>query len=679
MPTVCLGFHDWKFISLSGATPAFGWGGTRAMVQCALAPADEPAAWTAALQVLDQLAHHHSPLKGWLQQAQAITGRCRLLLNGWQALQAAFGMHAYPVDLVEQESRRAGTQRADNPAILIPQGNRLFTLHTACPYGEFVRLGLQLTGAWLSWSHAIMQQGRLELRQQQLRRWCAAFDQLTIRLPSASVMALHQHLWQQGITWQWLGDDQTRIGEGSRQRIVTGGAPDVALHDPEAWRVPTYTVTGSVGKTTTVRLLGQLLRHSGQTLALTASDGAWIGEQRVVEGDCIGGISARALLQRTEIQAALFEQGRGGIVKQGVPYARSDVAILLNVQAVHLGLDGIDTLERMADTKAVGLRPARWWVLNHDDAQCRRLAAQHSVAATLWFSVTASQDALQALSHTAKAAVGVARSNAGDAISEPQAITVWQEGVRTQRWSLQGVAPFHGMLGDKTLEELLAAVTAVYFGPLKLHNDEITGTDWPSRLRALRLDASNHAFRTSVHRQGNTVFVLDKAGEQASLQMLQQAVEHLAQREGCTHRIVALARSAAEPPERHLESAAALHGFMDEFVCFDRPDTYTNQAALPIYVPGTIPRLVRDELLRLNTEQNTDKPATLCEDWAQAEAYLRQRLTELPGKTLVLLNQPATAASELNRRILAFATDGLTRLNAPVTASLCPAASEATR
>ena len=148
--------------------------------------------------------------------------------------------------------------------------------------------------------------------------------------------------------------------------------------------------------------------------------------------------------------------------------------------------------------------------------------------------------------------------------------------------------------------------------------------------------------------------MLDKAGEEATLALLQGAIEEMARREGVSRRVAVLARSAGEHPDRHMESARVLHRFMDEFVCFDRPDSYKNSFALPIYVPGSIPPLLRDEFLRLNAEHGTDKPVTVLPDWSAAEDYLRQRLAELEGRTLVLINQPATSADELNQRIVRF-------------------------
>lgn len=648
------GYYDWRLQTFCGATPSFARAALRIEVHYELGLEAQDGWWRASLLVMEQLTDKYRPLQDWLQCARKLETEDKTppLQRGLQALLAAIGCPEFPSAWSLHEAMQTRSEYAAESVHSL----QTLVAYLGCPYNDFVRNALHLTGIWLSWSHEALREGRLKLSREQLQHWYTGLGELSKLLPAPDLMAMHNRLSQQEIPWEWLGEDSTRIGEGVRQRVVHGAVQEFPVDDPDAWHVPIYTVTGSVGKTTTARLLSQLLKDSGKTLALAASDGAWIGAQRVMQGDCIGGVTARALLQSQAVQAAVFEQGRGGIVKQGVPYARSDVAILLNVQPVHLGLNGIETLEQMADVKAVGLGPARLWVLNHDDEQCRRIATQHPAGATVWFSVSASWLQLRDLSTKVLAALGVER----DANGDPQALCLWQTGQAVECWPLEGVAPYHGLLGEKTLEELLAAIAAGYFGPL-----ELSGRSWAERLRTLRLDGDNHAFRTSVHRQGSAVFVLDKAAELASLQVLKEAIESLALREGFTHRIVALCRSAGERPELHLESIKPLYGLMDEFVCFDRPDNYTSKAALPIYKPGSIPILVSDELRRLNAESGAHKPVTMVEGWAQVEVYLRERLAELPGKILVLVNQPSTAASQLNQHILSFATNGLDNQAAP--------------
>lgn len=642
------GYYDWLITHPCGSTPEFAWGGTRALVQSSLTADDEGVCFSATKKILAQLARYHPRLRNWCDQIDVLstdTGSTPLLL-GWQSLQAALDVSCYPHEITNV----VNSSLADGISKKSTHHPREYRFHTACPYDAFVSQGLQLIGILFGWAYTGWKQGKLHLPRDQLQKWCRDFDQLSMLLPSVEVRALHHHLWQVGVHWQWLGGETTRIRQGAHQRVVVGWPKDLSLANPDAWRVPIYTVTGSVGKTTTARLLWQLLQDGCDTVALTASDGAWIGQKRVAEGDCIGGVSARSVLTHPTVQAAVFEQGRGGIINQGVPYAHSDVAILLNVQAVHLGVDNIDTIEQMANTKAVGLRPADLWVLNYDDLECRRLGSERDAEGKIWFSICASQSDLQSLSKDARAAVGVTP----ELENESQEILICERGELTDRISLTGVAPYHGLLGKKTLEELLVVIAAVRFGPMKL-----PVRNWAERLQALRLDSENHVFRTSMHSQENAVFVLDKAAEHASIQFLEQAIKELAEREGCTYKIAALCRSAGEPPERHLESIDALYRFIDEFICFDRPDTYTTAHALPIYRPGSIPVLLRDRIFFLNHESGMNKLVTVLDDWQKVEVELRKKLANFNGKALILINQPSTASTELNRSILAFATRGL--------------------
>lgn len=551
----------------------------------------------------------------------------------WRILHHALGFSDYPLKVSYQVK---------------DDGFMYMTLISFCPYLDFVKKALKLFLNLLNTSIEIVSRKLTEVNYKWPLLLNKAFDQLILLLPPVQIRLLHRKLWDKYIAWEWLGNEKTRIGVGVNQTVFTG-VPELDLfNDPTSWSVPIYTITGSVGKTTTTRLLWQLLQNTGKTLALAVSDGAWIGLKKVSDGDCIGGRSAQALLKSPVVEGAVFEQGRGGLIKQGVPYSKSDVAILLNVQSVHLGIDGIHSLEQMADTKVTGLRPARIWVLNYDDTQCRRISAQHAAKDTVWFSVSSNLGEVQILSRESLGVLSVAR----DADDEPVALCIFQSGHEIQRLDLTGVAPYHGLLGEKTLEELLAAVAAAWFGPLIVN-------DWPNRLSALRLDSSNHTFRTSIHRQGQVIFVLDKAAELASLTNLKQVMQELAEREGCQRGIVVLTRSAGETPERHQESAEVLHSFMDEFVCFDRPDTYTTPHALPIYSPGSIPQLLKNYFEQLNEAAGVNKPVVLAEDWAGAQKYLLEKLSNVQVKTLVLINQPGTGLTELNQQILEFSNTGL--------------------
>jgi len=161
-------------------------------------------------------------------------------------------------------------------------------------------------------------------------------------------------------------------------------------------------------------------------------------------------------------------------------------------------------------------------------------------------------------------------------------------------------------------------------------------------------------FRASIHRRGNAVFVLDKAGEAASAGPLASWLGKLASDEGVRWRIAVLTRSASELPEVHKASIAPLHAGFDEFACFDRPDTYDPASKLACYETGSLPGFLRDELLRLSAERGRDTPVTTHPGWDAARDWLDRRLSELEGPVLVLINQPATAVSDLNDAILDY-------------------------
>jgi hypothetical protein len=619
-------YHQLRLVSLLGETTDFAWAGSKASAVRTVGRDAAALWWQATLLVLAKLRENQPALAGWIDRIGGGSVPEDPLGTVWHALLQAQGLPPYPLRF------SAGEEGAQQ-------------WHTACPYDELTRQSLLLSLQLLLWGQETAHYGRLTIARDRLAKWRQVFGALADMHPSAAEMALHHALWQSSISWQWLGGTRTRIGQGARQVVAENhAAAPASLDDPDQWRIPIYTITGSIGKTTTARMLWQVLSPSVKGLALTASDGAWIGEVQVAVADCIGGRSARGLLQAPQVEAAVFEQGRGGLIAQGVPYARSDIAILLNIDDVHVGIDGIATLEQIADVKAVGLRPARIAVLNHDDAQCRRIGALRDPEQVVWFSLAASADELATISAASHGALGIDRLPDGT----PLAVAVWRGGERVRTIALDGVAPFHGMLGEKTLEELLAVVAAGWFGPIALDDA------WEARLRALRLDGSNHVFRTSVHRAGETVYVLDKAGEASSLRALRTSLDHLTARETIARRIVVVSRSASEVPERHIESMRHLHAMGDEFVCYDRPETYVSAIALPIYQPGSVPKLLGDALASLNAETGTAKPITVVADWAAVEAHLTARLPEVAGKRLVLVNQPATAAIDLNTAITAF-------------------------
>jgi cyanophycin synthetase len=133
-------------------------------------------------------------------------------------------------------------------------------------------------------------------------------------------------------------------------------------------RVPIAAITGTNGKTTTARMLAHVTKMAGYTPGLTTTDGVYIDGQRTVQGDMTGPVSAQMVLADPQIDIAVLETARGGLLRAGMGVQEVNVGAVLNIQADHLGLQGIDTLEQLAEIKRVVIEVATdCAVLNADD------------------------------------------------------------------------------------------------------------------------------------------------------------------------------------------------------------------------------------------------------------------------------------------------------------------------
>jgi cyanophycin synthetase len=112
-------------------------------------------------------------------------------------------------------------------------------------------------------------------------------------------------------------------------------------------------VTGTNGKTTTVRLIAHLFRQTGKTVGFTSTDGVYLQDRLVMEGDMTGPFSANIVLSNPTVDVAVLETARGGILRAGLGFEEADVGVVLNVSADHLGLRGINTLDQLAAVKSV--------------------------------------------------------------------------------------------------------------------------------------------------------------------------------------------------------------------------------------------------------------------------------------------------------------------------------------
>jgi cyanophycin synthetase len=158
-------------------------------------------------------------------------------------------------------------------------------------------------------------------------------------------------------------------------RDVAGPVIDMLFPPGTPSRVPIAAITGTNGKTTTARMLAHLAKMAGYTPGLTSTDGVYIDGQRTVQGDMTGPVSARMVLADPQIDVAVLETARGGLLRAGMGVNEVNVGGVLNVQADHLGLKGIDTLEQLAEVKRIVVEVATdCAVLNADDPLVLRMS-----------------------------------------------------------------------------------------------------------------------------------------------------------------------------------------------------------------------------------------------------------------------------------------------------------------
>ena len=137
-------------------------------------------------------------------------------------------------------------------------------------------------------------------------------------------------------------------------RAVGEAIISAMFQDGEDGRIPIVAVTGTNGKTTTVRLITHVLAQQGLCVGMTNTDGVYVGGQCIDTGDCSGPKSAKSVLHHPDVDAAVLETARGGILREGLAFDRCDVAVITNVgSGDHLGLNYITTVDELAVLKRV--------------------------------------------------------------------------------------------------------------------------------------------------------------------------------------------------------------------------------------------------------------------------------------------------------------------------------------
>ncbi len=252
-----------------------------------------------------------------------------------------------------------------------------------------------------------------------------------------------------GVAFLW-DDDQVSVGMGKRSRTWPADAvPDPSDVDWAAiGNIPAAIVTGTNGKTTTVRLLAQMVRAAGLEPGVSSTDGCWVAGEEIGEGDYSGPGGARLVLRDRRVEIAILETARGGMLRRGLGVERADVAIITNVAEDHLGEWGIHDLDELVETKFIVEKGTRHLVLNAGDPKLRARPDREGLR-RIWFSLDPEPREVEANAETG----GVTAILRGDAL-----VLVGREGRRDAVARLDEVPMTLGGAARHNVQNALGAI-----------------------------------------------------------------------------------------------------------------------------------------------------------------------------------------------------------------------------
>jgi len=160
-------------------------------------------------------------------------------------------------------------------------------------------------------------------------------------------------------------------------RNVAAPVIDMLYPPGKSARIPIIAITGTNGKTTTTRLIAHIVKSNGTRVGFTTSDGVYVQNNLLMEGDTTGPISAEFILRDPTVEFAVLETARGGILRSGLGFNSCDIGIITNIQEDHLGIADIHNLDDLTRVKSVVIGAVKrngWGVLNADNKYCIRIA-----------------------------------------------------------------------------------------------------------------------------------------------------------------------------------------------------------------------------------------------------------------------------------------------------------------
>jgi cyanophycin synthetase len=402
------------------------------------------------------------------------------------------------------------------------------------------------------------------------------------------------------------------------------GVPIVGMLFPRdvPSRIPIIAITGTNGKTTVTRLVAHMYETARRVVGMTSTEGTYIGGELVIEGDCSGPRSARAVLLHPHVEVAVLETARGGILREGLGFDWCNVGVVTNVSPDHLGLRGVESLEDLARVKQVVIENVRKdgaAVLNADDPLVAEMAAATD-ARVIYFSTDPHNRIVAA--HLAQGGACV--------LVEHGAIVLAMDSYHTELLELARVSFTLGGRVGFQVQNALAATAAAWAAGLN-------PATIARALRTFNTDSDTVPGRFNVSEVRGVEVVVDHGHNAAALRGLGEAVNAL----GARRTVMALTLPGDRRDEDLIASAEATVPYVDEYIFYDSQDRRGRPALelarlLQRAIPATVPSTVV-----------SDRETAIREAWA----LLR------PGDRLVLIVDEVAGAQDALHRLAGAADD----------------------
>ncbi len=337
-----------------------------------------------------------------------------------------------------------------------------------------------------------------------------------------------------------------------KPRDVAGAVMDMLFPADTPRRIPIAGITGTNGKTTTSRMLAHIMKGAGHTVGMTSTDGVYIDGHLSVKGDMTGPVSAQMVLRDPTVDMAVLETARGGLLKRGLGYRKSNVSACLNIAADHLGMRGVDTLEQLAELKRIVVEVAQdMAVLNADDEYCLRMADYTEAKRLCYFTLNPNHELVREHIQTGGMAVVLEHGING------HMITIYDGGAHIPLlWTHLIPATLEGKAIHNVQNAMCASAMAYSLGvPLEdirlgLRTFDTSFFQAPGRMNVF----DEHPFKV----------ILDYAHNPAAVEAMCKTAEHLSV-EG--KRIVVLAAPGDRRDEDIDEIARLAAGHFDHYFC----------------------------------------------------------------------------------------------------------------